>query len=73
MEKEFDKYLGGAPREAVEEFPRTQGMKQSDELSEDELMGVIGGVDYEVALEHQLDKTSIFPIGILHKPDCSYR
>ena len=33
QEREFDQYLGGAPREAVQEF------KKPGELSEDDLKG----------------------------------
>lgn len=60
QEKEFERYLGGAPREAVEEFPKPQYEKQSDELSEEELMGAMGGLDYGVAVEHALKTEGVF-------------
>lgn len=60
QEKEFEQYLGGAPREAVQQFPKPQDEKQSDELSEQELIGAIGGLNYGVAVAHSLKTEGVF-------------
>ena len=55
MEQEFEQYLGGAPREAVEEF------KKPGELSEDELMNVLAGnPNREVVVEAQMQNEDLF-------------
>ena len=67
MEKEFDKYLGGAPREAVEEFTKPQDMIQPDQLSEEDIMNVIGGLEYSIGQEYQQDKTNAFSQNVLDR------
>ena len=55
QEREFDQYLGGAPREAVQEF------KKPGELSEDDLMDVLAGVsNRSVAVDMQLQNEDLF-------------
>ena len=55
QEREFDQYLGGAPREAVQEF------KKLGELSEDDLMDVLAGVsNRSVAVDMQLQNEDLF-------------
>lgn len=55
QEKEFEQYLGGAPKEAVEEFAKP------GELSEEDLMGVLaGGANRSVMVEAQLQNESVF-------------
>lgn len=55
QEREFDQYLGGAPREAVQEF------KKPGELSEEELMNVLAGVsNRSVAVDMQMQSEDIF-------------
>lgn len=55
QEKEFEQFLGGAPKEVVQEF------KKPGELSEEELMGVLGGnINREVAVEAQMQNADLF-------------
>lgn len=55
QEKEFEQFLGGAPKEVVQEF------KKPGELSEEELMGVLGGnINREVAVESQMQNADLF-------------
>lgn len=63
-ERELEKYLGGAPKEAVVEFPKVEEM-ETGELSEDDLMNVLAGLDYGVAVEEQLDRHNIFSEEVL--------
>lgn len=54
-EKEFEQFLGGAPKEVVQEF------KKPGELSEEELMGVLAGnPNREVAVDTQLQNEGLF-------------
>ena len=55
QEKEFEQFLGGAPREAVQEF------KKQGELSEDDLMDVLAGVsNRSVAVDVQMQNEDLF-------------
>ena len=55
QEKEFEQYLGGAPREVVQEF------KKPGELSEDDLMNVLAGnPNREVVVEAQMQNEDLF-------------
>lgn len=55
QEKEFEQFLGGAPREAVQEF------KKPGELSEDDLMDVLAGVsNRSVAVDMQMQNEDLF-------------
>ena len=67
MEKEFEKYLGGAPREAVKEFTKPQDMVQPDELSEEDIMNVMGGLNYNVAQDYHQDQTNVFSQNVLDR------
>lgn len=63
-ERELEKYLGGASKEAVVEFPKVEEM-ETGELSEDDLMDALAGLDYGVAVEEQLDRNNIFSEEVL--------
>lgn len=55
QEKEFEQFLGGAPKEMVKEFAKP------GELSEDELMDVLAGVpDRNVSADMQLQNEDVF-------------
>lgn len=55
QEKEFEQFLGGAPKEIVKEF------KKPGELSEDDLMTVLAGVpDRSVSVDMQLQNEEVF-------------
>ena len=55
QEKEFEQFLVGAPREAVQEF------KKPGELSEDDLMDVLAGVsNRSVAVDMQMQNEDLF-------------
>lgn len=55
QEKEFEQFLGGAPKEAVQEFAKP------GELSEDELMNVLaGGPNREVVVASQMQNEALF-------------
>lgn len=53
-EKQAEAFYGGAPREAVQEFPKP------GELSEEELMGVMAGPNREAIVEKQFQNEENF-------------
>lgn len=67
MEKEFEQYLGGAPQAAVKEFEKPKDMMQPDQLSEEELMGVVSGINYGTAYEFQKDRNDLFSEQVLER------
>ena len=67
MEKEFEEYLGGVPRQAVKEFTKPQDKTQPDQLSDDDLMDAIAGVGYDIAHDYQQDKVDLFSPNVLNR------
>lgn len=60
IEKDFKNIYGGAPRAAVKEFTKPQDMKKEDELDENDIMNVVGGLNYGVSVEYQSANSDAF-------------
>ena len=67
QEKDFERYLGGAPKAVVKEFPKPSEEKQSGEFTEEDIIGVIGGLGYGVSLDYSLKNSSPYSQEILER------